>query len=147
VIYTLFIPYQSLLLYRYNVTKALKKDSVGNDNLHTMSIMIDMKRKSPTIIERRNIVEYSSASKFSELLTRAGVDGFLVNTDDIEYGGNFNDLKDTVQSVRTTAMNMYGDSSDSSSSSRSSSSLIIPACIQKDIIIHPIQVDDNSIIC
>ena len=120
-----------------------------------MSIIIDMKRKSPTIIERRNIVEYSSASRFSELLTRAGVDGFLVNTDDIEYGGTFNDLKDTVQSVRTTAMNMYGDSSGISSSSSSinsggsslSSSLIIPACIQKDIIIHPIQVDDNSIIC
>ena len=52
-----------------------------------MSIIVDMKRKSPTIIERRNIVEFSSVSKFSELLTRVGVDGFLVNTNDIEYGG------------------------------------------------------------
>lgn len=96
-----------------------------------------MKRKSPTITERRNIVEFSSVSKFSELLTRVGVDGFLVNTNDIEYGGYENDLKDTVQSVKSTKLSMY-----SSGSSRvsSSSSLIIPACIQKDIIIHPIQV-------
>lgn len=97
-----------------------------------------MKRKSPTITERRNIVEFSSVSKFSELLTRVGVDGFLVNTNDIEYGGYENDLKDTVQSVKSTKLSMY--SSGSSRVSSSSSSLIIPACIQKDIIIHPIQV-------
>ena len=100
-----------------------------------MSIIVDMKRKSPTIIERRNIVEFSSVSKFSELLTRVGVDGFLVNTNDIEYGGYENDLKDTVQSVKSTKLSMF-----SSGSSRVSSSLIIPACIHKDIIIHPIQV-------
>jgi hypothetical protein len=99
-----------------------------------------MKRKSPTITERRNIVEFSSVSKFSELLTRVGVDGFLVNTNDIEYGGYENDLKDTVQSVKSTKLSMYSSGSSRVSSSSSSSSLIIPACIQKDIIIHPIQV-------
>ena len=109
-----------------------------------MSIIIDMKRKSPTIIERRNIVEFSNVGKFSELLTRVGVDGFLVNTNDIEYGGYETDLKDTVQSVKSTKLSMYSTTASGSSSNSkvlsSSSSLIIPACIQKDIIIHPIQV-------
>jgi len=105
-----------------------------------MSIIVDMKRKSPTIIERRNIVEYSSASRFSELLTRAGMDAFLVNTDDIEYGGCYTDLKDTIQSVKSTKMSMYSGGSSGRASSSSSSSIVIPACIQKDIIIHPIQV-------
>lgn len=88
-----------------------------------MSIVIDIKRRSPTIHEKRNIVDYSSAAKFSELLTKAGADAFLINTDDIEYGGKFEDLYETSKAVKSASLR-----------------LIPPAVIQKDLIIHPVQV-------
>lgn len=90
------------------MTNSLKRPADGKENLHTMGVMIDMKRRSPTIPDRRNIVEFSrftsshfnrmyqnvyimniiiSAGKFAELLTRVNADAFLVNTDEMEYGG------------------------------------------------------------
>ena len=89
-----------------------------------MSVMIDMKRRSPTIPERRNVVEYSSAGKFAELLTRAKADAFLINTDEMEYGGVASDLRECVKAVRDVRPNNQN----------------APACVQKDIIIHPVQV-------
>jgi indole-3-glycerol phosphate synthase len=87
-----------------------------------MSVLIDLKRRSPTIPERRNIVEFASAAKFAELLTIAGADGFLVNTDEMEYGGKFTDLKETAKATRATKP------------------INAPCIINKDIIIHPVQV-------
>lgn len=69
---------------KYNVTKALKRDP-GENNAHTMSVLVDMKRKSPTIPAKRNIVEFSSAPKFAELLTLTGADGLFVNTGNFVY--------------------------------------------------------------
>lgn len=113
------------MTYRYNVTKSLKREPSGSDNQHTMSIIVDMKRRSPTVSERKNIVEYSSAAKFGDLLIKAKVDGLLVNTDEMEYGGKFDDLKETVKAVRQASTGW----------------LHVPACIHKDIIIHPVQVN------
>jgi len=113
----------------FNVTKSLKKDGHGKEGLHTMSVMVDVKRRSPTVIERRNVVEYSTAGKFCELLTRAKTDAFMINTDEMEYGGSFPDLKESVQAVREVAY-----------STKSISSNPPPAIIQKDIIIHPVQI-------
>lgn len=115
------------MLNRYNVTKSLKKEASGNDNQHTMSIVVDMKRRSPTVSERKNVVEYSSAGKFGELLVRAKVDALLVNTDEMEYGGAFADLKETARAVRAATSGVH-----------------VPACINKEIIIHPVQVTTDS---
>lgn len=67
-------------------------------------------------------MEFSSPGKFAELLTLAGADAFLVNTDELEYGGKFSDLAEVVKAVKKAKPNNP------------------PACIVKDIIIHPVQV-------
>jgi len=107
---------------KYNVTKALKLDTAKSDDRQKLSVIVDMKRRSPTVPERKNIVEFSTAAKFSELLTLCGTDALMVNTDEIEYKGCLNDLKDSVQAARTVKP------------------LQTPACIAKDIIIHPVQI-------
>jgi indole-3-glycerol phosphate synthase len=107
---------------KYNVTKALKRDGDGKEGLHTMSVMVDLKRRSPTIPESRNIVEFKSASGFADLLTLSGVDSFMINTDEHEYGGKFSELKECVKSTRLAKPKGS------------------PALINKDIIIHPVQV-------
>lgn len=101
---------------------SLKRPAADKENLHTMSVLIDLKRRSPTIPERREIVDFSSAGTFCELLTKVNADAFLVNTDEMEYGGKFSDLKDCTEAVkRARPFNP-------------------PSCILKDIIIHPVQV-------
>ena len=107
---------------KFNVTNSIRREPYGKDGLHTMSIVVDMKRRSPTIPDKRNIVEYSNAAKFADLLTLAGVDAFLVNTEEMEYGGNFNELKEVSRSTKLVKPNTA------------------PAIIQKDIIIHPVQI-------
>jgi len=112
----------------YNLTNALKKKGDNGDDddddddkkLRKMSLIVDLKRKSPTIPHQRNIVDFSSAPKFAELLTMANTDAFLINTNDVEYGGSLNDLQECSKAVK----------------------LIKPstACIAKDLIIHPIQI-------
>jgi indole-3-glycerol phosphate synthase len=111
---------------KYNVTKALKREPDGKEGLHTMSVMVDLKRKSPTIPESRNIVDFANAGKFAELLALSGVDSFLINTDQQEYGGSYGDLKECVKSVKAAK------------------SRVPPPIINKDIIIHPVQVQLNS---
>ena len=106
----------------YNLTKSLKRAADGKEKLHTMGVLVDLKRRSPTIPDRRNIVEFEHAGKFAELLTLAGADAFLVNTDKMEYGGSSSDLKDVIAAVKKARP------------------LNPPACIVKDIIIHPVQV-------
>jgi indole-3-glycerol phosphate synthase len=107
---------------RFNLTNALKRPGFGRDNLHTVSVLVDMKRRSPTIPEKRNVIEFSSAAKFAELLSLSRVDALMVNLEESEYGGSFSDLKQTVNSVT------FARPADP------------PACIAKDIFIHPIQV-------
>lgn len=110
-----------MYLFIFSVANALRR-KVGKDGLHTMSVMVDVKRRSPTNPDHRNIVDFSTASKFTELLTLAGSDAFLINTEEVEYGGNFNDLKQSVQSTRSV---------------RPANP---PPCVQKDLIIHPVQI-------
>lgn len=106
----------------YNVTNALKRPGNGPENLHTMSVLCDLKRKSPTVPEARNIVEFASAGKFADVLTIAQVDGFLVNMEEVEYGGRPDELKECVKATRLARPARP------------------PACIAKDLIIHPVQV-------
>lgn len=111
---------------KYNVTRSLKKTAFGKQNLHTMSVLVDMKRTSPTIPDKRNVVEFSSAKQFAELLVLSNVDAFMINLDESEYGGKFSDLKECVNRMKE----LKPDSP--------------PACIAKDIFIHPIQVCFSS---
>lgn len=106
---------------KFNVTRSLKLTG-DKDNLHQMSVLVDMKRRSPTIPHQRNIVEFESAAKFAELLTLANTDAFLINTDELEYGGKYTDLKECAIATKKTRFSRP------------------PAIIQKDIIIHPIQI-------
>lgn len=87
-----------------------------------MNVLVDMKRRSPTIIERKNIVEYANPGKFAELLGVAGADALLVSTDDMEYGGSLGDLKAASKTLRSWKPAKP------------------PAVIRKDLIIHPVQV-------
>lgn len=107
---------------KFPLANALKRPAADKEGMHTMSVCVDLKRRSPTDPLNRNIVEFSSASKFSELLTLAGADAFFINTDEIEYGGKFSDLKDCV----TATKNVKSTSP--------------PPCIYKDVIIHPVQI-------
>lgn len=110
---------------KYNVTNSLKKaatSSVNENDPHCMSVLVDMKRKSPTVPVNKNIVEFSSAGKFCDLLALSGADAFLINTDEFEYGGTESDL----QECSTVAKTSKPDSP--------------PATIVKDIIIHPVQI-------
>ena len=50
------------------------------------------------------------------------VDGFFINTDEMEYGGKFTDLKQCTKAVKNIKPSNP------------------PPCILKDIIIHPVQV-------
>ena len=109
----------------YPVSKALKRDTVDQEGLHTMSVLVDLKRRSPTIPQQRNVVDFSSAAKFAELLALAEADAFLINTDETEYGGNLRDLQETSKALRAV---------------QSASGKAPPACICKDIIIHPVQI-------
>lgn len=104
----------------------MKRPAADKENLHTMGVLIDMKRRSPTIPERREIVDFSSAATFCELLTKVKADAFLINTDELEYGGKLSDLKE------------------SAAAAKSARPLNPPSCIQKDIIIHPVQVCIHS---
>jgi indole-3-glycerol phosphate synthase len=67
-------------------------------------------------------VDYPNAAEFCKLLAAVNVDAFMINTDEIEYGGSLEDLKSCAKAMK--AFNP----------------LKAPACIQKDLIIHPIQV-------
>jgi indole-3-glycerol phosphate synthase len=107
-----------------NVSQMIRKDGFGKDNLHKMSIMIDMKRASPTVPQQRNIVDYPDAPKFAELMAQLGADGIFVNTDESYYGGNFNEFEKCSRAIRRAVP------------------AAPPPCIFKDIIIHPVQVGE-----
>ena len=106
----------------YNVTHALKRmlsDTETYDG--SMSVVVDMKRKSPTIPDHKQILEYDDAAHYACMLARSKVDAILVCTDELEYGGKLADLKSSSRALR--------DQFDKP-----------PACIAKDVIIHPVQV-------
>ena len=110
---------------KYNVTRSLKAAATRPENEndpHQMTVLIDMKKKSPTVPSSRNIVEFSDAGKFCELLTLSGADGFLINTDEFEYGGAEDDLKECAAATKMAKPRFP------------------PATIVKDIIIHPVQI-------
>lgn len=111
---------------QFNITKSIKKLNFGLEEDQTMTLIVDMKRKSPTIPQYKDIVDFPSASKFGEMLVKVGVDALFVNIDEIDYGGNLKDLKETSKQLRQ----LYPQQP--------------PACIAKDIIIHPIQVKNTN---
>jgi indole-3-glycerol phosphate synthase len=72
--------------------------------------------------KQRNIVEYANAADMAAYLSQSNVDAIMVNTDKGEYRGKFEDLKDAIAgSVKAKPFQP-------------------PPIIQKDFIIHPIQV-------
>lgn len=107
----------------HNVSVSLRKDGFGKENLHKMSIMVDMKRTSPTTPSKRDIIDYPDAADFAKLLCRLGFDALMVNADETYYGGNLEEFERCSKAIRQT----FPDNP--------------PACIYKDIIIHPIQVN------
>jgi len=106
------------------MSRSLRIPTDPDGGLHKLSLIVDLKRRSPTIPEKKTIVEFSSSGKFAELLTIAKTDAFLINTEEMEYGGQLSDLKECADAVKKA---YKGNGSP-------------PACINKDIIIHPIQV-------
>lgn len=107
------------------MTRSLRVPTDPDGGLHKLSLIVDLKRFSPTVPERKTVVEFSSAGKFAELLTVAKTDAFLINTEEMEYGGQLSDLKECADAVKRACKGNVRP----------------PACINKDIIIHPIQVD------
>ncbi len=87
-----------------------------------MSVVVDMKRRSPTVPDKRDVLEFEDAAQFCSLLSKSRVDAFFVNTDEQEYGGRPGDLKTCVRTARAARP-------------------LSPApCILKDVIVHPVQV-------
>lgn len=123
-----------MLSCRFNLTRALKREPAGRDQLHTLSVTVDMKRRSPTILEHRDVIDFDDCGHFAGLLAKIGVNALFANTDDMEYGGKWSDLKDASKTVRALQPQHP------------------PAVICKDIIIHPIQVSaqdptNSSLFC
>lgn len=109
---------------KYHLAKALKKPDFGPDELGKMSVVVDVKRQSPTMPLKREVVDYTNAGEYCQLLAKINVDGLLFNTER-EYGGKFQELKEASDSLQSLEMSK------------------IPPLIHKDIIIHPIQVSYN----
>lgn len=124
---------------KFNLTRSLLRQSRGesssgsnastynnrgdeSSNNRMLSLIVDMKRKSPTVPAKRNIVEFDDAGKFCEALASVNVDAFMVNVDKVEYGGAYSELKECSSRLRAK----YTQSP--------------PAVLVKDIIIHPIQI-------
>jgi indole-3-glycerol phosphate synthase len=107
---------------QFHYAKSIKKPADGPEKLHTMSVVFDLKRRSPTIPENRNVVAYENPGQFAELLTYAGVDAFFVNVDETDYGGKNSDVADVVAGVRKAKPENP------------------PPVILKDLVIHPIQI-------
>lgn len=104
-----------------NATNCIRKPGGPKDD-HMMSVIVDVKKKSPTIPSQRNVVDFSSAADYCCLLSNVGVDAFFVNTDDVDYGGSWDDLRSTSRALEKIKPDCT------------------PACIAKDVFIHPIQV-------
>lgn len=68
-------------------TQNLGSGSQANAGLHTMSLVIDMKRRSPTNPDVRRVMEFDSAGHYAKLLAQVSVDALLINTEEMEYGG------------------------------------------------------------
>lgn len=114
------LSYQSTSSF-YNVTRSIRKPGGPKDD-HMMSIIVDVKKKSPTIPSQRNVVDFSCAADYCCLLSNVGVDALLINTDDVDYGGSWDDLQLTSRALEKL------------------NRATTPACIAKDVFIHPIQV-------
>lgn len=110
---------------KYEITKALKRPDLGPEELGKMSITVDVKRKSPTVAERRDVVDFTNAGEFCQLLSKINVDGLFINTE-MEYGGKFPELKECHDALKRLGHEK------------------IPPLIHKDLIIHPIQVQHPS---
>ena len=106
----------------FNLTHSIKRPYLGKDELVQMSVMVDVKRRSPTVPSQREIVDFGRADTFTTLLATIGVDAFFINTDDMEYGGQLEDL-----TLAVAAMKKFRPEKP-------------PAIVKKDIFIHPIQV-------
>lgn len=113
----------------YNITRSIRKPFVGEQQLSKMSIIVDMKRKSPTVPAQRDIVDYRDAGEFCELLTNVGVDAFLINGDETEYGVGVNELSTCSKRLN-----------------RNMKIKKTPGLIYKDVIVHPIQVSHNNLL-
>ncbi len=105
----------------FNLTNSVRKSGFGPNNLHRMSIIVDVKRRSPTVPSQQDIVFFEDAAQYVELLTKVNVDAFFISTDS-DYGGNFDELKSCSKRVREVKPDLP------------------PAIIHKDFIFHPIQV-------
>ncbi len=109
-----------------NITESLRRPDITSNRLHSMSVVVDVKKRSPTIPSSQNIVDFEDIGHYCSLLAQINVDGFFINLDEIDYGGSVQDLR-TVSKAMKLLQKEKGLSK-------------IPICIAKDWFIHPIQV-------
>ena len=115
--------FHRVTLSSFNLTNAIKRiDLPDKGTYQTLSVLCDMKRRSPTVPERREIVDFDDAGRFAGLLIKSGIDAVMVNTNEAAYGGNVEDVRKVFSAVR-----------------RIKPSDPTPI-VAKDIIVHPIQV-------
>lgn len=107
-----------------NLTRSLMRGLSGpeRDNVNHLSVIIDMKRRSPTVPHCKSILDFHNAKDFAKSLYLSGVDCIFSNVDSLEYGGDWTDLEGCVQA------------------SRQYTTRIPPPVVVKDAIIDPIQV-------
>ncbi len=119
--------------FRFNLTRSLMRHNFAEpgDDARLMSLIVDMKRESPTVPTHRNIVEFSSVGQFGQLLASVNVDALLVNTEEHEYRGSLSDLKECTTALKQQV---------AEAATAAKVAAPPPSCILKDIILHPIQI-------
>ena len=121
------------------LTRALrpfKLDEVEEFDNRPISIVADMKRLSPTAKELpREVDEYMDAGRRSRELYDWGVNVVMINTDEMGWGGNLDDLRSVGKSRRQVLHKQNGGVGDRDTLSDASR-----AVLAKDIYLHPLQI-------
>mmetsp|Transcript_11092 Transcript_11092/g.37602 ORF Transcript_11092/g.37602 Transcript_11092/m.37602 type:complete len:438 (-) Transcript_11092:138-1451(-) len=107
-----------------NLTRALRRDIHHDDDVHRCAVVVDLKRRSPTM-EPPEVLSFDNSGRMASLFALSGADAIMVNTDEVLYGGDPEDIRECFRALRATP-GPVGSSP--------------PPLLCKDLILHPIQV-------
>ncbi|GIX64247.1 anthranilate synthase component II [Babesia caballi] len=106
----------------HKLGEMLKRHST--DGEHALSVIADMKRRTPTHNTRSDneILSYVDAAEVAKNMANVGFDVIFVNTDETVYGGHVSELHSCFLELRKMGRRVR------------------PAIVMKDIFLHPIQI-------
>jgi indole-3-glycerol phosphate synthase len=83
----------------------LAKIGMAEVGMRRASVVIDVKRKSPSFSKQQSICRFDDAGTVAEAMVRLGADAVMIGTDYGWYGGDVEELKSTVRLVRRASPN------------------------------------------